>query len=62
VAGPRGGVRRGLAPVLDPQLTSDGHVAAGSPAVDAVAATPGVVYDIDGAMRGGQFDVGADEL
>jgi hypothetical protein len=48
--------------LLDPQLTSDGHVAAGSPAVDAVAATPGVVYDIDGAMRGGQFDVGADEL
>jgi hypothetical protein len=35
---------------------------AGSPAVDAVAATPGVVFDIDAAMRSGMYDLGADEL
>ena len=48
--------------LADPLLTADGHVGAGSPAVDAVAATPGVAYDIDGAARSGPYDVGADEL
>lgn len=46
----------------DPLLTMDGHVGAGSPAIDAIAATPGVTYDIDGAARAGQYDLGADEL
>lgn len=47
---------------LDPLLAADGHLMAGSPAVDAVAATPGVAYDIDGAKRSGMYDLGADEL
>ncbi|MBL8974135.1 MAG: right-handed parallel beta-helix repeat-containing protein [Myxococcales bacterium] len=46
----------------DPLLAADGHLMAGSPAVDAVAATPGVTYDIDQAERSGMFDLGADEL
>lgn len=47
---------------VDPLLAADGHLMAGSPAVDAVAATPGVVFDIDAAMRSGMYDLGADEL
>lgn len=46
----------------NPTLTSDGHLMPGSPAVDAIAATPGVAFDIDGAARAGMFDLGADEL
>lgn len=46
----------------DPLLSADGHLGAGSPAQDAVAPTPGVTYDIDGAPRGGSYDLGADEL
>ena len=42
-------------------LTADGHLDAASPAVDALAPTPGVTYDIDGAPRSGSFDLGADE-
>lgn len=45
-----------------PMLTADGHLGAASPAVDAIAATPGVTYDIDGAPRSGAYDLGADEL
>ncbi len=45
-----------------PMLTADGHLGAASPAVDAVAATPGVTYDIDGAPRSGAYDLGADEI
>jgi hypothetical protein len=47
---------------VDPLLAADGHLMAGSPAVDAVAATPGVAFDIDAAMRSGMYDLGADEL
>ncbi len=47
---------------VDPLLAADGHLMAGSPAVDAVAATPGVTFDIDAAMRSGMYDLGADEL
>ena len=47
---------------VDPMLTVDGHLAAGSPAIDALVATPGVSYDIDAAARGGSYDIGADEL
>jgi hypothetical protein len=46
----------------DPQLTADGHLNAASPAKDALPATPGVSYDIDGAPRSGSYDIGADEL
>ena len=46
----------------DPQLTPDGHLNPGSPARDALPATPGVSYDIDRALRSGPYDIGADEL
>lgn len=48
--------------LVDPTLTADGHLMAGSPAVDAVEATPGVAFDIDASLRGGLWDLGADEL
>jgi hypothetical protein len=44
-----------------PMLTADGHLNAASPAVDAIAPTPGVSFDIDGAARSGSYDLGADE-
>jgi len=47
--------------LVDPLLGADAHLNAGSPAIDALAATPGVVYDIDGAKRSAPFDAGADE-
>lgn len=45
----------------DPRLTADGHLGDGSPAIDILAATPGVAYDIDGAPRSAPYDLGADE-
>jgi hypothetical protein len=47
---------------VDPLLTGDGHVGAGSPAVDAVAATPGSRTTSTERCARGQFDLGADEL
>ncbi len=43
-------------------LTADGHLNPTSPAIDAISPTPGVAYDIDGAVRGGSYDLGADEI
>jgi hypothetical protein len=45
-----------------PMLTADGHLNPTSPAIDAISPTPGVAYDIDGAVRGGSYDLGADEI
>jgi hypothetical protein len=51
------GTRR-AAPLLD----ATGRLAAGSPAIDALAApTPGVGLDLDGQVRSAPFDLGADE-
>jgi hypothetical protein len=48
---------------VDPQLTSDGHLSAGSPAVDAGACTgaPSDDFDGDPRPRGAACDIGADE-
>jgi hypothetical protein len=46
----------------DPLLTADGHLGAGSPAIDAGAALADVGYDIDGDARGATaYDIGGDE-
>lgn len=47
--------------VADPRLDATGHLQSGSPAVDAIAATEGVVDDVDGHARSAPYDVGADE-
>lgn len=46
----------------DPGIDATGHTTAGSPLIDALAEpTAGISYDIDGDMRTGAWDIGADE-
>ncbi|HVK89544.1 MAG TPA: right-handed parallel beta-helix repeat-containing protein [Kofleriaceae bacterium] len=44
-----------------PALTADGHLEAGSPAIDRGQNREEVTYDFDREMRTGTFDIGADE-
>jgi len=45
----------------DPGLTADGHLAAGSPSIDAGRTLALVTNDFDGDARSGATDIGADE-
>jgi hypothetical protein len=58
----RGGVLPGMINA-DPKLTHDGHLLAGSPAINAGTAATGVGRDVDGEARpsGVAADIGADE-
>ncbi len=44
-----------------PALDGAAHLTAASPAIDAVGATEGVAYDVDGQPRRAPYDLGADE-
>ncbi|MBX9584471.1 MAG: tandem-95 repeat protein [Gemmataceae bacterium] len=46
----------------NPTLTADGHLAAGSPCVDAGRAVAGLTDDMDGDSRAAAVDIGADEV